>query len=278
MFNIVFAALLVCLVQAQEWNYDDASGYGPSYWYQSYPTCGGFSQSPINILTKNLVKGVTLGPLTFNNYNSIASYMFNLTNIGHGVQINVPNTSYRFYGEGLRGPYTLEQLHFHWSQQNAQGSEHLIDGNGHSMEIHMVHYDASKYKSVSEALQDPQGVAVLGIFVAVDNASPQQNMAVTSLSTHLSAITYAGQATPMAPFAMQDLLPKTNTEYFRYHGSLTTPGCTESLIWTVFKTPIYVSQATMDSFRTIHGNDGDVLAKNFRPSQSLNNRDVYYGK
>jgi len=278
MLTIVFAALLVCLVHSQEWNYDDATGYGPSYWYKSYPQCGGFSQSPINILTNNMVKGITLGPISFYNYNSVASYMFNLTNTGHGVQINVPNTSYRFYGEGLRGQYTLEQLHFHWSQHNGEGSEHLVDGKGHSMEIHMVHFDASKYKSVSEALQDPQGVAVLGIFVNVDDASPQQNLAIADIATHLSAIKYAGQVTQTAPFAMQDLIPKSNTEYYRYHGSLTTPGCTESLMWTVFKTPIYISQAQMNSFRTIYDHDGELLEKNDRPTQPLNGRDMYHGK
>lgn len=276
MLTVIFATLLIGLVNTQEWNYDDASGHGPSYWSEYYPTCGGFSQSPINILTNNLVKGVTLGPLSFYNYESVASYLFNLTNTGHGVQINVPNTSFRFYGDGLRGQYTLEQLHFHWSQSNPQGSEHLIDGKAHSMEIHMVHFDASKYKSVSEALQDPQGVAVLGIFVTVDNASPQLNQAIGSLSTHLSAITFPDQVTQMDPFSMQSLIPKTN-EYFRYHGSLTTPGCTESLIWTVFKDPVYITQAQLNAFRTIYGHDG-LLEKNFRPTQALNNREVYHGK
>jgi carbonic anhydrase len=275
MLIIIFAALLACLAQGQEWNYDDSTGYGPSYWYEEYPTCGLFSQSPINILTNNMVKGVTLGSLSFYNYDSVANYMLNVTNTGHGVQINVPNTSYRFYGEGLIGQYTLEQLHFHWSQVNGQGSEHLVDGKSHSMEIHMVHFDALKYRSVSEALQDPQGVAVLGIFVTIDNASPQLNQAIGSISTHLSAITYPGQVTTMSPFSMQSLLPKTN-DYYRYHGSLTTPGCTESLMWTVFKDPVYVSQAQMDSFRTIFGHDG-VLEKNNRPTQALNNRPVYHG-
>jgi len=277
MFTFVFVAVLVCLAQGQEWNYDDASGYGPSEWYEEYPTCGGFSQSPINIVTNSLVKGTPLGPVTFYNYNSVASYMFNLTNVGHGVQINVPNTSYRFTSEGLRGQYTLEQLHFHWSQINGQGSEHIIDGQSHSMEIHMVHYDASKYTSVSQALSDPQGVALLGIFVTIDDASPQLNQAVGSLATHLSAITYPGQVTPVSPFAMQTLIPKTN-EYFRYHGSLTTPGCTESLMWTVFKDPIYITQAQMNSFRTIYGNGGEVLQKNNRPTQALNGRPVNAGK
>jgi len=277
MLTVILAALLVGLAHAGEWNYDDATGHGPSYWPESYPTCGGLSQSPINILTNKVVKGTTLAPLSFYNYYSVADFLFNITNTGHGVQINVPNTSYRFSGDGLRGEYTLEQLHFHWSQFNTEGSEHVVDGKSHAMEIHMVHFDASKYSSVSEALQDPQGVAVLGIFVTVDNANPQQNQAIGRLSTHLSAVTYPGQVTQMAPFAMQDLLPRT-TEYYRYTGSLTTPACSESVMWTVYKDSVFISQAQMDSFRTIYGNGGELMEKNFRPTQVLNSREVFHGK
>jgi len=273
MFTIVFTALLVGLANAQEWNYDDASGFGPSYWPQSYPACGGSGQSPINIRT-NKIKG-NLGPLSFYNYDSVASYLFNLTNIGHGVQIKVPNTSFRFTGGGLRGEYTLEQLHFHWGQFNSDGSEHYVNGKDYAAEIHLVHFDSSRYTSVSNALQDPDGVAVLGILVSDDDEDPHLNQAIEGLSGSLTTITAPGQVAKINPFAIQDLLPGTK-EYFRYHGSLTTPPCTESVIWTVLKNPVYISKATMDSFRTIYGNDGELL-ENFRPPQGLYTRTVYQG-
>lgn len=38
------------------------------------------------------------------------------------------------------------------------------------------------------------------------------------------------------------LIPKTD-DYWTYLGSLTTPPCTESVIWIVYKTPIHVSEA-----------------------------------
>jgi carbonic anhydrase len=38
-----------------------------------------------------------------------------------------------------------------------------------------------------------------------------------------------------------DLLPDSTESFFRYNGSLTTPGCNEDVIWTVFETPIAIS-------------------------------------
>ena len=45
-------------------------------------------------------------------------------------------------------------------------------------------------------------------------------------------------------FSINSLLSGIDAkDYFRYSGSLTTPGCYESVTWTVFRNPISISQA-----------------------------------
>ncbi|CAF3991900.1 unnamed protein product, partial [Rotaria sordida] len=52
-------------------------------------------------------------------------------------------------------------------------------------------------------------------------------------------------------------------------GSLTTPPCTEGVIWTVFKTPIIFSENEIDGFRK------NISLENYRSPQALYNRMVY---
>lgn len=42
------------------------------------------------------------------------------------------------------------------------------------------------------------------------------------------------------PISLNELLPSRITSFFRYSGSLTTPNCEQSVVWTVFDNPIVV--------------------------------------
>lgn len=43
-------------------------------------------------------------------------------------------------------------------------------------------------------------------------------------------------------FSIEELLPERPEEYYRYRGSLTTPPCHPTVLWTVFRNPVQISQ------------------------------------
>ena len=43
-------------------------------------------------------------------------------------------------------------------------------------------------------------------------------------------------------FSIHDLLGGELGPFYRYSGSLTTPPCAESVVWTVYKEPLSISQ------------------------------------
>lgn len=54
---------------------------------------------------------------------------------------------------------------------------------------------------------------------------------------------FLGSDSSPQSISLAQLIPpeKNLTNYYRYKGSLTTPGCTESVIWTLFEDPIPLS-------------------------------------
>lgn len=62
--------------------------------------------------------------------------------------------------------YVFEQLHFHWGQNNNEGSETTINNQSFTMEMHAVFYN-QKYESMDKALNYKDGLTVLGYFYEV---------------------------------------------------------------------------------------------------------------
>ena len=53
---------------------------------------------------------------------------------------------------------------------------------------------------------------------------------------------FSGESVNISAFYPYNLLPESRDSYWRYNGSLTTPYCNESVIWTVFTSTVPVSQ------------------------------------
>ncbi|XP_052823855.1 carbonic anhydrase 4-like [Octopus bimaculoides] len=91
-----------------------------------------------------------------------------------------------------------------------------------------------------------------------------------------SCFTFLGSGKSIKEFDLKGLISEAtdSNKYFRYNGSLTTPPCSEAVIWTVYETPLSISQAQLDKFWKAKDSHGKALS-NFRPPQSINQRKVY---
>lgn len=256
---------LICLAfvgaaTAGDWSYNDVKS-----WSKNNEACGKKSQSPINIATNN-VEDKEIGPFDFSKYSKLSNA--NLTNNGHTVQLEVKGLT--LSGGNLTDNYKTLQLHFHWSANNTmKGSEHAVDNKFYPLEMHIVHMN-SKFSNIKEALPHSDGLAVLGFFFKLGN----ENAQLKKITPDVDSVTSSGKN--IKEFDLKGLISEAtkSDKYFRYSGSLTTPPCSEAVIWTVYETPLSISQAQLDKFWKAKDSHGKALS-NFRPPQLINERKVY---
>ncbi len=211
------------------WSYRGATG--PDEWANLDPAnrlCrSGQRQSPINI--EGGVR-LDLEPIMFN-------YLpagFQVVDNGHTIQAVVPGNSFTLAGK----TYRLLQLHFH------RPSEERINGRASAMVAHLVH-------------QSPEGDLAV---VAVLLDEGQDNAVIQQFWNNLPLEKNRPEAPSDATVDLNKLLPK-DQRYYTYMGSLTTPPCTEGILWLVMKESVSISADQIDIFARLYAN-------NSRPIQS----------
>ncbi|XP_036431937.1 carbonic anhydrase 12 isoform X1 [Colossoma macropomum] len=255
-----------------KWTYNGP--HGEHHWPKHFPYCGGAFQSPINFQTELQRYDPGLLPIQLQNYNLSSSEQLTLSNNGHSVQLSL---SPRMYVSGLPHRYSAAQLHFHWGSPNVlAGSEHTVNGKQFAAEMHVVHFNSGKYPNISMALDKSDGLAVLGVFIEVGEFNP----AFEQFLKYVNGIKYRDQKVQVPAFSIRDLLPAHLDEYFRYDGSLTTPPCYPSVLWTVFRHPVTISLrqylALATALFSSHAQESAPMPMlgNYRKPQLMDNRVV----
>ncbi|XP_043289086.1 putative carbonic anhydrase 3 isoform X2 [Venturia canescens] len=244
-----------------DWSYSGSNG--PDHWPDVCST--GEKQSPINIMSDDAVK-TDLGSLKFVRYDY--AYTATLTNTGHSIQITLTGVPMFLKGGGLSSTYVFDQMHFHW------GAEHTIDGNRDALELHMVHY-AKQYPNFTSAAQNDFGLTVVAVLFKLSDEDNDDFWSILEATERVSAWVGTSTTQIQRRIIPSLLLPKDYTTFYRYDGSLTTPGCSETVTWFVLTEKLAISHAQLSVFENVMSSNG-TLKFNYRPVQKLGHRDVYH--
>jgi carbonic anhydrase len=219
------------------WKYKGSRG--PEHWGDLSPdfiSCKvGRNQSPIDI-NKTIVTPPK--PLkTFQRFPAL-----DILHNGHTVQANFKTGNIMVVDKVM---YQMKQVHFH------APSENMIMGQSFPLEAHFVHVD-------------PKGnLAVLAVMFE----EGAENKALAKLWKQMPERKTRKSKQLKSKVLASQLIPRKKN-YYRFSGSLTTPPCSEGVIWIVMKSTMTASKSQIDAFKKVMRHD------NNRPVQPLNGRIV----
>jgi len=245
----------------QDPHYEYEGELGPANWGNISPEWSmcraGTYQSPIDLVeaeTTAAPAGSDITPLTMGHFQDVGAYVpdndfrnkafvsFN----GHAVTTSSSLASY--FTHKTRW-YQLLQFHFHTP------SEHTLGGVASAAELHMVH------RTLTGSL------AVIGIMIDEGDSSP------LFIQSFFSALPTIAEGPVEFELSITQLLtdigvPDVPTSFYTYSGSLTTPPCSENVLWILLKKKVTMRTADIAALSAIMGNTA-------RPVQPRNGRTVF---
>lgn len=232
------------------WSYKDSH-----CWAANFSSCSGSKQSPINIKVGDVQEVGNDDFLSKCSWKPVKDV--DVENSGKGLQVVNNQMGYFAYidEEGNQAYYQVTGIKLHMP------SEHMIDNKQYDAELQVVH---QKQKAVNELLGDDIAITSFLFRVGEEESPLLKQLHVPGHSVQEGAPTKTAQPLDL----MRALGPVMEGNYYRYDGSLTVPDCSESAKWFVFETPLAMSKAQVDAFKTL------FPGGNNRPVQELNGRTV----
>ncbi|WP_370538839.1 carbonic anhydrase [Synechococcus elongatus] len=197
-----------------EWDYGRRRG--PRRWAQLDPAYGlckqGRQQSPINLQGQPSTVALDYRDRPFKGI---------LQSAPHSLRIDCPSGC-GCWEDGVF--YELLQFHFHTP------SEHYRQGRRFPAEIHLVHRS------------DRGQLAVIAVFLAPGDRLHPELQAILAMPKRSSSQQLTTDLQPSV------FLPRDRTVW-RYSGSLTTPPCSEPVLWRVCDRPLLIARSQLRQLR-----------------------------
>ncbi|KAF8356648.1 cah-1 [Pristionchus pacificus] len=308
MTSLPLLLLSMCTVAAANmetpWVYGEGLAWGPGFWggLKDWELCRkGMLQSPIDIPPDRLLFDPGLRPIHIDRV-TVAS---ELVNTGQMPRVRIGNSqkrppanlsggplnNYRYRtcahrttkkGQGSKSKdqrstsrFRIQRIDIHYGREETagNGSEHAIDGKKFPMELQLLAFNHDLYENFSMAYRSPNGIAGIAVLVEI---GPETNEELLKLTVATASIQSKGKRVELADLKPWALLPYTR-DFVTYQGSMTSPGCEETVTWIVVNQPIHIRADDLVEWAKLRNDFGTeelptFQGPNSRPLQSHNKR------